>query len=456
LPDNCIRRAKPDPQKCTFDLEMESHIHRRMRRLRWTSYTLVALCYMLAYFHRMAPAAIATDLQQSFHASGAALGALAAAYFYTYTVMQIPVGVMADTVGIRKIVAIGAALAGAGSVLFGMADTLAVATMGRVLVGLGVSSMFISLMKLNSVWFHDRHFGTVGGMSLMLGNLGSVLAATPLVWAVTHTSWRNVFVAVGLFSIVLAVLVWFLVRSHPGEAGLPSMRELEGKEAHPLHHGHWYDGLLKVMKNRASWPGFWPNLGVGGSLFAFAGLWGVPYLRDVYGMERTVAANHTMLLLFSFAVGALLIGMLSDRLGKRVPVIVGGIAVYVLCWIPIVFAWHLPPSLSYTLFALMGLGASGFTLTWASVKEVNPPALSGMATSVVNTGTFLGAAVLQPLVGWVMDQGWDGRQLAGARVYSEQNYQTGLGIMLAFAIVGLLGALTIRETNCRYITISQN
>lgn len=434
---------------------MTTHIHRRMRRLRWTGYTLVALCYILAYFHRMAPAAIATDLQQSFSASGAELGALAAAYFYTYTVMQIPVGVMADTLGIRKIVAIGAVIAGMGSIMFGMADTLGAATVGRILVGLGVSSMFISLMKLNSVWFHDRHYGTIGGMSLMLGNLGSVLAATPLVWAVSQTSWRNVFIAAGLFSMLLAVLVWLLVRSHPGEAGLPSMRELEGGEAHPLHHGHWYDGLLQVMKNRASWPGFWPNLGVGGSLFAFAGLWGVPYLRDVYGMERSVAANHTMLLLFCFAVGALLIGMLSDRLGKRVPVIVAGIAVYVLCWIPIVFARHLPPSLGYTLFALMGLGASGFTLTWASVKEVNPPALSGMATSVVNTGTFLGAAVLQPLVGWAMDQGWDGRSLAGARVYSEQNYQVGLGIMFAFAIVGLLGAMTIRETNCRYITIPQ-
>lgn len=432
---------------------MTTPIHRRMHRLRWTSYSLVALGYMLAYFHRMAPAAIATDLQQSFEASGAALGALAAAYFYTYTVMQIPVGVMADTLGVRKIVAIGLALAGVGSLVFGMADTLAVATLGRIMVGLGVSSMFISLMKLNSVWFHDRHYGTVGGMSLMLGNMGSVLAASPLVWAVTHTSWRNVFDAVGIFSLVLAVMVWIFVRSHPGEAGLPSMRELEGKVAHAPHQGHWYDGLQQVMKNGASWPGFWPNLGVGGSLFAFAGLWGVPYLRDVYGMERSVAANHTMLLLFSFAVGALLMGMLSDRLGKRVPVIVGGIAVYVLCWVPILLAWHLSPGLSYTIFALMGLGASGFTLTWASAKEVNPPALSGMATSVVNTGTFLGAAILQPLAGWVMDQGWDGKLLAGARVYSERNYQLGLGIMFAFAVVGLIGAMFIRETNCRYITL---
>lgn len=435
---------------------MTTPIHARMRRLRWTSYTLVVLGYMLAFFHRMAPAAIASDLQQSFQASGAALGALAAAYFYTYTVMQIPIGVMADTLGVRKIVAIGALVAGLGSLLFGLADTLAAASMGRVLVGLGVSAMFISLMKLNSVWFHDRHFGTVGGMSILLGNLGSVLAAAPLVWVVTLTSWRNVFVAVGLFSLLLGVLVWFLVHSHPGEAGLPTMRELEGKESHPRHHGHWYDGLLKVMRNRATWPGFWPNLGIGGSLFAFAGLWAIPYLRDVHGMERAVAANHTTLLLFSFAVGAMLSGMLSDRLGKRMPVILGGIALYVLCWLPFVFAWHLPPGLSYPLFAVMGLGASGFTLTWSSVKEVNPPALSGMATSVINTGSFLGAAVLQPLVGWAMDQSWDGKLLAGARVYSEQNYQIGLGIMLAFAVVGLLGALAIHETHCRYTTVSGN
>jgi sugar phosphate permease len=424
-----------------------------MYRLRWTSYTLVVLGYMLAFFHRMAPAAIATDLQQSFNASGAELGALAAAYFYTYMVMQIPVGVMADTLGIRKIVALGAALAGIGSILFGSADTMVVATVGRILIGLGVSSMFISLMKLNSVWFHDRHFGTVGGMSILLGNLGAVLAATPLVWAVTQTSWRNVFIAVGLFSIVLGVLVWMFVRSHPGEAGLPSMRELDGKPAHPKHEGHWYDGLLKVMKNRASWSGLLPNIGIGGSLFAFAGLWGIPYLRDVHHMARNVAASHTTLLLFSFALGALLVGILSDRIGKRLPVIIGGIALYVLCWVPIVFAWTLSSSLNYLLFALMGVGASGFTLTWASVKEVNPPALSGMATSVINTGAFLGAAVLQPLVGWVMDQDWDGKLLAGARVYSEHNYSMGLGIMFGFSIAGLIGAFFIHETNCSYITL---
>ena len=99
---------------------MTRHIHARMRRLRWTSYTLVVIGYILAFFHRLAPAAIASDLQQSFHTSGAALGSLAAAYFYAHTVMQIPVGVMADTLGVRKVVAFGALISGLGSLLFGL------------------------------------------------------------------------------------------------------------------------------------------------------------------------------------------------------------------------------------------------------------------------------------------------------------------------------------------------
>ena len=97
--------------------------------------------------------------------------------------------------------------------------------------------------------------------------------------------------------LLLAVLAWLLVRDHPGRAGLPSMRELDGKLSHAAHTGHWYDGLLVVLKNRYTWPGLWVNMGLAGSLFAFAGLWAVPFLRDVYGMDRAQATAHTTLLL---------------------------------------------------------------------------------------------------------------------------------------------------------------
>ncbi len=416
---------------------------KQLYQLRWRAFAIVGAAYVLSFFHRFAPAAIAGDLQQAFHASGAALGNLAATYFYIYTVMQIPTGVLADTLGARRLVVIGGVLAGMGSLLFGMADSLMMASIGRLLVGLGVSVVFIALLKLNAAWFHDRHFATMTGLSILLGNAGSLLAASPLAWALGYTSWRHIFIGVGLFSLLLAILAQRFVRNHPGEVGLPSLREIDGKTAHATHQGHWYDGLRVVLRNRATWPGLWVNLGLAGSLFAFGGLWAIPFLRDVYGMPRPEAAAHTSLLLAGFALGAFFIGSLSDRLGKRKPIMLLAALLYCLSWLPWLNGWSIPPGLSHSLFFLMGLGASSFTLTWSCAKEVNPHALSGMATSVVNTGGFLGTAIMQPLVGWAID-------LSHAPKHTLADYQLGLSILLGFSLLGLLSAFLIRETYCRY------
>ncbi|MFZ2162411.1 MAG: MFS transporter [Sideroxyarcus sp.] len=422
---------------------------KQLVRLRWTAFAIVGLAYVLSFFHRFAPAAISSDLQHTFHASAAELGGLAATYFYVYMVMQIPTGILVDTMGPRRVVAIGGLIAGIGSLLFGMADTLAVASLGRLLVGLGVSVTFISMLKLNAAWFHDRHFATMTGATILLGNMGSLLAAAPLAWVLFYVSWRTAFVTLGVFSLLLAVLAWLLVRNNPGEAGLPSLRELDGKAAHPAHAGHWYDGLLVVLRNRATWPGLWVNMGLAGTLFAFGGLWAVPFLRDVYGMDRAVATNHTTLLLTGFAIGAFFIGTLSDRIGRRKPVMVAGALGYCLCWLPLLAGMPMGSVLSYSLFFAMGLCAPSFTLSWSCAKEVNPPALSGMATSVVNVGAFLGTAILQPLVGWAIDRahaGADGAPLGLG------DYRAGIAIMAGFALMGLIATLFIRETYCRYAT----
>jgi sugar phosphate permease len=431
---------------------LNSHQASQLVRLRWTAFVIVGLAYVLSFFHRFAPAAISGDLQQTFHASATALGGLSATYFYVYTAMQIPTGVLVDTLGPRRVVAMGGVIAGIGSLLFGIADTLTAASVGRLLVGLGVSVTFISMLKLNAAWFHDRQFATMTGATILLGNAGSLLAAAPLAWALTYVSWRTAFVAIGVFSLLLAVLAWWMVRDNPGKAGLPSLREMDGKEAHPPHSGHWYDGLMIVLKNRATWPGLWVNMGLAGSLFAFAGLWAVPFLRDVYGMDRAVATNHTTLLLAGFAVGAFFVGRISDRIGRRKPVMIAGAIAYCLCWLPMMFGAPIGGVIGYALFLVMGLCAPSFTLSWACAKEVNPPALSGMATSVVNVGAFLGTAIMQPLVGWAIDHAHSG---FGNSPLGMDDYRGGLAILAGFSLTGLIATLFMRETYCRYAANGQ-
>lgn len=423
----------------------------RLVRLRWTAFVLVVLAYMLSFFQRMAPAALAGELSQAFNASAVALGGLAASYFYAYAALQIPTGVMVDVYGVRRLVAVGGVVAGIGSVVFATAETLAVATAGRAVVGLGVSVMFVAMMKLNAAWFYDRHFGAMAGFTVLLGNLGAVLSAAPLAWVLSYTSWRTVFTWLGVVSVVLGLLSWRFVRNHPGEAGLPSMREREGEAPHPPRSGRWHEGLREVLRNRDTWPGFWPALGIGGTLLTFAGLWGVPFLQTAYGMTRTLAASHTALLLAGFAIGSFLTGVISDRLGRRRPVMLAGIVVYLLCWPPLLTLVDMPLGVSLALFALMGVGGAGFTLCWAMARELNRPAYAGMAINVVNTGVFLGVALLQPLVGGIMDLGWAGASIGGARVYTPANYQAGVGVLFGFALLGALGALKLRETFCRYV-----
>ena len=413
--------------------------------IRWTVFVLGAAAFFLSFFHRVAPAAIAEELTQAFEVSGTALGALAASYFYIYTVMQLPTGVLADTLGPRRVLTAGGVVAGIGSIVFGLADSVAVAAVGRTLVGFGVSVAFICLLKLNANWFAERQFATAVGLSNIFGMSGALLATAPLAWLITLVSWRVVFIVIGILSLALAALTWSRIRDYPADE-VPNV-------AVTSFGVRWHHGLVEVLRNRATWPGFWVNFGLSGSYMSFIGLWAVPLLVHAQGMSPLAASQHTSVMLIVFAFSAVGIGMLSDRIGRRRPLLVASSFLYFACWM----LWisgitGATPGMTYAVFALMGFSATGSTLSWTCAKEVNRPRYSGMATSLANTGGFLAAGILQPLVGWVLDRG-----AAGVHALSApEAFRPALGVLAAFAFMGFVGALFIRETRCRNIWSESN
>ena len=403
---------------------------------------LAVAAYMLSFFHRVAPAALAQDLAASFHLGAASLGSLAATYFYIYTLMQIPTGILADTLGPRKILFTGGLVAGCGSLLFGLAPTFELAFVGRSLVGLGVSVTFIAMLKLIAAWYEESRFATLTGLCMLIGNLGSILAGAPLAALTEIASWREIFVVIGLISQLIGVVSLFLVVDRPTEQ-TPTPAGI-GRAA-------WLSGLGLVLKNRATWPGFFVTFGISGSFFAFAGLWAVPFFTQVQGMTRAVASNHVSLYFLGFAVGSAVWGRISDRLGRRKPIMILGSLLHALGWLVWLLGIVLPLAASYPFCLVMGLLTASFTLSWACAKEANPPPLSGMATSVVNVGVFLGPAMLQPLVGWAMDRSWNGAMENGARVYLAADYRLGMLLMAGAAAAGCLATLAVKETGCRNI-----
>ncbi|MEY4593259.1 MAG: hypothetical protein RIR18_2154 [Pseudomonadota bacterium] len=415
-----------------------------LKRKRLLALGITVSAFVLSFFQRFAPAGIAQDLVATFETSAASLGVLAATYFYVYTIMQVPTGIMVDTLGPRRVLVAGAIIGGIGSLIFGLAPTLNTALVGRLLIGLGVSVTFVSMLKIIAVWFEENRFASITGITVLLGNLGSVLAGAPLAAFASTMGWRGVFIAVGFISLALAAGCWFLVRDSAPSANPP-------QSTNRFNRTIVLGNLWRITKNPATHPAILVNFGTCGAFFTFGGLWAMPYLMQVHGFSRNEAASHLSLLFLGFAVGSLIMGNLSDRLGKRRPILVTACSLNALIWMVWASGVPLPAGTSYVLILLMGLCTSGFTLSWACAKEVNPPMLSGMSTSVANMGGFLSAAIFQPLVGLVIDLSWDGQMLNGVRIYSTGDFQAGLALLALIAWLGAFGAWRIRETGCRNI-----
>jgi MFS family permease len=408
-------------------------------QLRWLVFALASAAFFLSFFHRVAPGALAEHLTAAFAVTGASLGALAATYFYVYSAMQVPTGVLVDTLGPRRVLTAGGVIAGTGSIIFGGAESAAMAALGRTLTGLGVSVAFVCLLKLTANWFEERRFATLSAFGNVIGIVGALLATAPLAWLITVVSWRGVFAAIGIASLAVAAATWLLARDEPG-AGDSSPRPVAAAQGRP-----WWLGLGEVLRNRATWPAFWVTFGISGSYMSFIGLWAAPFFRQVYGMSAIAASRHTSVMILASAISLAAMGMLSDHLRRRRILITGSTVLFLGCWA----AWlaGIDARYTYLMAALMGLCMTGFSLAWACAKEVNRPRYAGMAISVANTGGFLAAGILQPLVGWVLDVSAGGV----ANATTLEHFRPALATLASFTLIGFIGSLFIRETHCRNI-----
>ncbi len=419
-----------------------------MARARWAILIVPALLYFLSYFHRVAPVVVAGDLMAAFAVSAAALGTLSAIYPYCFAAMALPGGSLADFLGPRRILTLGGLSMSAGAMLFGLASTFGVAFAGRLLVGLGASVMLIGCLRLAAEWFRTDEFATVAGASQSVGSLGALAGTTPLALLVEQMGWRNAFVTIGATTALLAGACFLSVRDRPdGDAsrerargGGPGLRDVIA-------------GIPSVVTNPRSWTAGLISGGVYGGFAAFVGLWGVPYLTQVYGLPRVQASNLIALAALGLLVGAPLVGWLSDRVleRRRLPLVALS-GLNALTWLPLVVpAAPIAPALLAPVCFLIGLGSSVVVLVFACIREVNDPRHVGVALGFHNLPTFLSFGVTQWLTGLVLDRLWDGTLVAGARVYSVDAYRAAFALCLALAIGAFLSACLVTETRCRNI-----
>ena len=411
----------------------------------WSVWGLGALLYLIGFYQRVAPAVMTDQLMIDFSIGAAELGNLSAFYFYSYVAMQIPTGLIADRWGPRRLLTAGAIVAAIGSALFASAPDLWWANGGRLLIGASVAVAFVSMLKLASHWFAPQQFALASGLALVCGVVGGVIAGVPLRMLIEAWGWRPVMGVSAALTGLLAIAIWLRVRDDPVDLAYDS-------HAHAAHgsrqHGSIVRGMAEVLSYRNTWILLITPIGVAGAVLTFAGLWGVPYLRQVHGLDTKTAAAITSLLLIAWAVGGPVLGALSERLGRRRPLYVWTTAAALAGWLVVIFA-PIPIWLLIVTLLITGLVSGNLIIGFAFAKESVPARLMGTASGICNMGPLLGGMLLQPAVGWVLDDHWLGATVGGARVYDAAAYQAGFSLMAGCLLVSLCLIPFAKETACQ-------
>lgn len=409
------------------------------RYLPWLIWSLGALFYGYGYFQRVATSVMVEDLMRDFAVGAAVFGNLSAFYYYAYAGMQIPVGILNDRFGPRRILTAAAFLAALGTVLFAFSPSIEVAYAGRLLIGLSVAFAWVSTLKLASIWFPPHRFATVAGLTLAVGMMGGILGQAPLSLLIDGIGWRSSLTVTSIVAFALSIAIWLVVR----DARAP---EASATEVHLLDV---LRGVPKVLTNPQIWFVALFAISTSAVALGFIALWGVPFLMEVYAMDRASAASAVSMGLVGQAVGAPLSGWVSDTIRRRKSPMMVGLVLLIVSFGVLVYGPLLPTAAVYTSMFLMGVGAATSIITFAAARENMPAAVAGVTVACMNTFLMAGGAIMQPISGWLLDLHWDGTLVDGVRVYGPAVWRMAFAPLIAFCIAGVVGTALIRETYCK-------
>ncbi len=370
--------------------------------IRWKIFSVLSFLYVMALFFRVSMAVVARDISADFNLTATRLGTLSSVFFIVYALAQIPLGILLDRFGGRIIVSVLGFMTTAGIVLFALAPGYHVALAGRVLLGIGTSCVLMGSLKIFTNWFTQKEFAIIAGFIMAIGNLGNLLATAPLAAAVSVFGWRSALLVVALAQIVATVLVYAVaadtpVQNTPGNSG-PECDVPVASSA--------LGGLRSVL----GYPSFW-LLGIlgfcyYGNFMLVQSLWGGPYLMDVFNASRSVAGSVLFCSAGGFITGCLCIGKISTHLlkSRKKTLLIGQGMTLALLLLLLGPAEHLSPAALKLLFFALGISASSGISIYPMVREMFPHSIAGTALSTLNFFVVSGVAVIQLLVGIILDR----------------------------------------------------
>jgi MFS family permease len=400
------------------------------------AWVLTAIYYFYQYALRSAPSVMLPQLSQAFGVSALGVASLVGLFYYGYSPFSLVAGVAMDRLGPRRVVPVAAAVVGVGAVLFatGRSD---LASAGRLLQGAGGVFALVGAIYIATSNFPARRAATLIGATQMFGMAGGSAGQFVVGPMISRgLAWNRFWIGMGIAGLVMGLLLFAFLpkekRTEQRDGGLSSMigpfRIVFGNPQSILC------GLIAGLL-------FIPTT-------IFDMVWGVRYLQEAHGLDYGSAVMRSAAVPFGWIIGCPLLGFLSDRLGRRKPVIIGGAVALMAClaWILFGRTGIFPP---YVIGLVAGLASGAAMLPYTVIKEANPPQFGGTATGVVNFLNFTFSALLGPLFGWILQN-----VSGGAAPMEHKHYQTAFAPMLVGVLVAIILCLFLKETGPGARTLS--
>ncbi len=419
---------------------------KKYQLVAWLMCGLGALYYSYEYFLRISPSVMESALRNHFNLSATGFGFLSAFYYYAYVPMQLPVGVLMDRFGPRRLLTWACLTCVIGTFMFAGTPLFWVAATGRFMVGLGSAFAFVGVLKLATIWLPEDKLAMVAGLATALGTIGAMIGDNLLGSMVASVGWQQTVYFSGIFGIVLVFVLWFGIRDHKRD-------QLQGGTVDSFKKNLL--DLAIIIRNKQIWIN-----GLYGCLVylpttVFAELWGIPYLRYAHGLTESGATIANSLLFLGFTIGAPLMGFISDKIRRRKPPMIIGAGGAAIIMMTILYFPGLDQSSLNVLMFLLGLLYSAQAIVFAVGRELSPKEAGGTAIATTNMIVMIGAMFLQPVVGRLLDWSMQARTSAQGvaipldkmqQLYTATDYQFALSVIPIGILIAAILTFFLRET----------
>ena len=406
-------------------------------KLAWFS---LSLFYMYQYVLRVFPSVAEQELRTDLILSAVDFSSLGAMYLYAYGGLQIPLGAIVDRLGLKKVALSAILMCMLGAALFYCSSSLWHLQLGRLLMGIGSAPVFMCSLKICADYIPAGHRGLYMGTTLTMGTFGALIAGNLVVSLLDAIGWRLTILTLGGLGALIVILLLTNLPSYTK----PAHQELFNVEA-----------LKNVFKQKSVYIYGMLGLGFFASLTVFADLWGTAYLQKRYGVGRGDAASAAMTMYIGLAIGSLILPWYFEKKNK----IFMGIKLCAIALMGLFFSFMFLPNLPFAaakiILFLLGLFSGAVMLSFTGAALETTKETSGLTISIVNAFNMFGGAILNQIVGKLLEYKWDGAQLEGIPQYSIKMFDTSFVMVLGVVfVICLLIALSLKQSSV--IKITQN